>query len=238
MTVNSSVAIKKYIGPQIPSLLKYLLEARRGDPPDLLHRLAEEYGHVVHLRVLPRPMFFVTGHKGVEHMLQNNQHNYQGFNFSHVQLRPLLGNGLLTSEGDIWLKHRRLAQQAFHKPQLEKLSRIMAVTIRNFQEHWETQVGDGATVDIGAEMGLMTLRVVSESLFGTKMGERALHVRDAWPRVLEHLVGRVFNPLRLPDELPLYGNRQYQKSLGLLNDAVYTLISDHRAASEYYINLL
>ncbi len=238
MTTNSSVAVKKYVGPQIPSLLKYLLEARRGDPPDLLHKLAQEYGKVVHLGAIPRSMFFVTGPEGVEHILQSNQHNYQGFNYSHVQLRPLLGNGLLTSEGEIWLKHRRLAQQAFHRPQLEKLSRLMAVTLKNFLDQWETRVGAQATLDIGAEMGLMTLNVVSESLFGTKMGERAAHVRDAWPQVMDHLVGRMFNPLKVPEQLPLYGNRQYQKSLGLLNEAVYTLISEHRAASEGDDNLL
>ena len=240
MITSAPVAAKKYIGPPIPSIISYLLEARRSDLPSLLHKLAQEYGSVVSLNIGfgVRPMFFVTGPEGVGHILQSNQHNYQGFNYSHIQLRPLLGNGLLTSEGDIWLKHRRLAQQAFHKPQLEKLSRLMVVTIKNFIEKWEKDIGDGATLDIGAEMGLMTLRVVTESLFGTHLGERAAHVRDAWPQVMDHLIGRVFNPLQVPEQLPLYGNRQYQKSLGLLNDAIYTLISDHRAAAPEDENLL
>lgn len=238
MTTSSSIAIKKYVGPQIPSFLSYLLQARRGDPPDLLHKLAQEYGNVVHFPFSPRPMFFVTGTEGVEHILQSNQHNYQGFNYSHVQLRPLLGNGLLTSEGETWLKHRRLAQQAFHRRQMEMVSRLIAETIKNFLHSWESGIGNQATIDIGAEMGLMTLSVVTESLFGTKMGERAVHVRDAWPQVMDHLVGRMFNPVRLPDQLPIRGNRQYQKSLGLLNDAIYSLISEHRAAARGDENLL
>jgi len=238
MATISSTTIKKYVGPQIPSLFGYLYQARHGDSPDLLYKLAKEYGNVVRLHLGPRPMFFVTGPKGVEHILQSNQHSYQGFNYSHVQLRPLLGNGLLTSEGEIWYKHRQLAQQAFHKTQLEKISALMAVTIKNFLEQWEIRVGSKATIDIGAEMGLITLSVVSESLFGTKMGDRATQVRDAWPLVMDHLVWRIFNPLRVPEHLPLYGNRRYQKSLGLLNESIYSLISEHRTAAQGDENLL
>jgi len=237
MTVNLPVANKKYVGPRIPSIIKYIPKARRA-LPDLMYQVAKEYGPVIHLRFGMRDVFFVSGPKGVEHVLQSNQHNYRGWNYSHVQLRPLLGNGLLTSEGETWLKHRRLVQQAFLKGQLEKLSRLMAVTIRNFIVQWETCIDSTATLDIGTEMGLLTLSVVTESLFGTKMGKWALRVRDAWPLVMDHLVGRMVNPLRVPEQLPVYGNRQYQKALALLNNAIYMLITEHRAGSHGAENLM
>lgn len=237
MAISSPTAVKKYVGPQIPSLISYLLQARR-DFPHVLFKLSQEYGGVVHLNYGPRPTFFVTGPKGVENILQSNQHAYQGFNYSHVQLRPLLGNGLLTSEGEIWLKHRRLAQQAFHKAQLEKLSRLMTETVKNFIEKWDMEIDRSATVNIGDEMGLMTLGVVSESLFGTKMGERAIRVRDAWPLVLDHMVARMLNPLRVPEQIPSPGNVRYRNSLAMLNEAVYSLIADHRAITEEDGNLL
>ena len=238
MITNSSANTKRYVGPRIPSLASYLLQARRGIYPDLLYKLAQEYGNVIHLNFGLRPIFFVTGAKGVERILQSNQNNYRGFDYSHVQLRPLLGKGLLTSEGEIWLKHRRLAQSAFHKAQLEKISGLMAATITNFLEHWEAYVGSQANLDIGAEMGFMTLRVVTESLFGTNMEEQAVRVRTAWPLIMDHLIGRIFNPIRVPEQLPTYGNRQYQKSLELLNGAIYSLISEHRATSRGAENLL
>ena len=237
MTVNSPVVSKKYVGPRLPTIFKYIPKARHA-LPDLVYQVAEEYGPLVHLRFGRRDVFFVSGPKGVEHVLQSNQHNYRGWNYSHVQLRPLLGNGLLTSDGETWLKHRRLAQQAFHKGQVEKLSSLMVVTIRNFMTQWETRIDNAATIDIGTEMGLMTLSVVTESLFGTQMGEWAVRVRDAWPLVMDHLVGRMVNPLHVPERLPVYGNRQYQKSLALLNNAIYMLITEHRAGPQGDENLM
>src|SRR5689334_13416613 len=116
MTTQTISHTKKHPRFKKRSLIRYLFKANRNQP-NLLYNLAKEYGDVIHFQFGPRRVFFVTSLRGVEHILQNNQHNYRGFNYSHVKLRPLLGNGLLTSEGDLWLKHRRLAQQAFHREQ-------------------------------------------------------------------------------------------------------------------------
>lgn len=235
--ISSPIATKKHVGPRIPFMLQHLPRVHQ-DLPDLLHELVQQYGNVVRLPLGPRPVFLVASPKGVEHVLQNNQHNYQGWDYSHVQLRQLLGNGLLTSEGETWLNHRRLAQQAFHNGQLEKLSRIMEMTIKNSLDQLEIRVATTATLDIGREMGLMTLRIVTESLFGTNMGEWAIRIRDAWPLVLDHIARRLINPLPLPGQLYANGNRQYQKSLAILNDAINMLISTHRAATKENETLL
>jgi cytochrome P450 len=237
MTTQTISHIKKHPRFKKRSLIRYLFKANRNQP-NLLHHLAKEYGDFIHFQFGPRHVFFVTSLKGVEHILQNNQHNYRGFNYSHVKLRPLLGNGLLTSEGDLWLKHRRLAQQAFHKEQLVKLSKLMVTTMTHFLDGWDQRVRAQSVQDVGAEMGLFTLEVVSQALFGAKIGDRAARVRDAWPQVMEHMVRRLVNPLRLPEQLPVFWNRPYKKSLGLLNDTIYSLISEHRANSQDDGNLL
>ena len=237
MTTETLLSVRNGVRPKKRAVLSYLLKARR-DQPNLLYRLAQEYGNMVHLQLGSQTIFFVTGPVGVEHVLQSNQHNYRGFNYSHVKLRPLLGNGLLTSEGELWLKHRRLAQQAFHKEQMEQVSRLMVVTIQDFLARWQARVDSQAVQDIGAEMGLLTLAVVCESLFGTRIGERAAYVRDAWPQVLDHLVKRMVNPLHLPENIPVHGNRQYRQSLDLLNETIYSLISDYRTTEQETGNLL
>lgn len=231
MTILSSSTKTDYPGPRTLSLLSYLVNARQVSP-DLLHQLAQEYGNVVHVRLGYRPKFLISSPAGVEQILQSNQHNYHGFDYSHATLRPLLGNGLLTSEGDTWRKHRRLAQQAFHKEQLEKLSRIMVITIRNFVDTWSSRARPGLTLDIGDEMGLLTIAVVTDALFGNDLGQQAVRVREAWPRVMDHLVARMLNPFRLPDRLPIPHHLEYQRSLGLLNETVYSLITHHRLSGQ------
>jgi cytochrome P450 len=231
MTVNSSLTKTDYAGPQRLSLLSYLVNARHASP-DLLYQLSGQYGNVVLVRLGRRPKFLVSGAVGAEHVLQSNQHNYQGFSYSHDTLRPLLGNGLLTSEGETWLKHRRLAQQAFHKGQLEKLSKIMVITVRNFLDTRHGQAPTRVTVDIGSETALLTMAVVTNTLFGNNIGEQAVRVREAWPRVMEHLVARMVNPFQLPDRVPIPNNRQYQKSLGFLNETIARFISNGRASPQ------
>jgi cytochrome P450 len=231
MTILRSSTKTDYLGPRTLSLLSYLVNARQVSP-DLLYQLAQQYGSVVRVRLGQRPKFLVSGPAGVEHVLQSNQHNYHGFDYSHTTLRPLLGNGLLTSEGETWLKHRRLAQQAFHRDQLEKLSRIMVITIKDFVDTWSSQARPRLTLDIGDEMGLLTIAVVTDALFGNDLGQQAARVREAWPRVMDHLVGRMLNPFRLPDRLPIPHHLEYQKSLGLLNETVYRLIANYRLSGQ------
>jgi cytochrome P450 len=231
MTILPASTKTNYPGPRTLSLLSYLVNARQVSP-DLLHRLAQQYGSVVRVPLGQRPKFLVSGPAGVEHILQSNQHNYHGFDYSHETLRPLLGNGLLTSEGETWRKHRRLAQQAFHRDQLEKLSRIMVITIKGFVATWSNRAGPRHTLDIGQEMGLLTIAVVTDALFGNDLGRQAVRVREAWPRVMDHLVGRMLNPFRLPDRLPIPDHLAYQKSLGLLNETVYSLIVNHRLSGQ------
>src|ERR1700752_2063080 len=238
MTTISSLTKTSYVRLQNLSLLSYLVDARNASPDLLYNKLAQQYGSIIQVRLGRKPKFLVTSPAGVEHILQSNQHNYQGFSYSHDILRPLLGNGLLTSEGETWLKHRRLAQQAFHRNELEKLSSSMVLTMKNFIDAWNVRTQSNAIMNMGSEMGLLTMAVVTDALFGNNIGEQATHVRDAWPLVMDHLVSRMTNPFHLPDLIPIPGNLQYRKSLRLLNETIYGLISNYRLAPQKDVNLL
>jgi hypothetical protein len=107
----------------------------------------------------------------------------------------------------------------------------MVLTVKDFLDTWMSRAHPLVTVDIGAEMGLLTMAVGTDALFGNNLGPQAVRVREAWPLVMDHLVGRMLNPFRLPEQVPIPTHLAYQKSLGLLNETIYNVISNHRASA-------
>ena len=107
----------------------------------------------------------------------------------------------------------------------------MVLTVKDFLDTWMSRAHPLVTVDIGAEMGLLTMAVGTDALFGNNLGPQAVRVREAWRLVMDHLVGRMLNPFRLPEQVPIPTHLAYQKSLGLLNETIYNVISNHRASA-------
>ena len=85
------------------------------DRLSFLLELAKTYGDIVHLRLGPTSAVLVFHPDGVQHVLQDNHANYTKKTRAFAGLKPLLGNGLLVSDGDFWLRQRRLMQPAFHR---------------------------------------------------------------------------------------------------------------------------
>lgn len=110
--------------------------------------------------------------KIIQHILQKNHRNYPKSPLHFEKLAYFLGNGLLTSTGDYWLRQRRLIQPGFHRRRLAALTDIMQQTIEEQLERFAKRLHE--PVDIYTEMMEMAFRVVAASLFGTAIGEAEL----------------------------------------------------------------
>ena len=89
--------------------------------------------------------------------------------------RPLLGDGLLTSEGDLHRRQRRLTQLAFHGAQIRGYARVMAEEAAHGRPRRRT---DGARLDVAADMAAVTLRIVGWTLFTTDLSADASTVTE------------------------------------------------------------
>src|SRR5438874_298701 len=107
-------------GPHGHWLLGCMRQFRR-DLLGFTMQTSRQYGHYVRIRFLPGyPLYLLTHPEAVEHIMQKHHRNYRK---PDVLVRPmalLMGNGLFTSEGDFWLRQRRMMQPAFHRPQLAR----------------------------------------------------------------------------------------------------------------------
>lgn len=110
----------------------------------------------------------------IQHVLQKNHRNYRKSPMHFDKLAHFLGYGLLTSEGDYWLRQRRLIQPSFHRTRLAALTDIMQQVVDDFIIKFDIAIQAGKPVDIAAHMMELAFDVVARSLFSTNLVEADL----------------------------------------------------------------
>ena len=97
---------------------------------------------------------------------------------------------MLTSDGDTWLRQRRLSQPAFHRERIAALSGQMAATTGELLERWQVYASNGQPVDVAAEMMRVALAIVGRALFSIDLSSEAGNLEEAVLVVLDHIVWR------------------------------------------------
>lgn len=213
-------------GPAGRHCIGDLLAARR-DRLELLMRLSDEYGDIVRFHLGPRPFILVNHPGAIGHVLQDNYANYRkGVGLSHAG--ALLGEGLLTSEGETWLRQRRLIQPAFHRSQIEKFVSVIAGHTRSMLERWHHHATAGESVEVHTEMLRLTLRVLGTSMLGTDIENDARAVGAGLTSAMEHAVGRMMLPVNLPEWMPTPGALRNRRTLRMLDGVIDRIVKRHR----------
>src|SRR6266700_765209 len=170
MSVMAAASRTVPAGPIGHFLLGNLLDISR-DQLGFLLDCARTYGDRVELRFGRRRIVVLNSPRDVEEVLVNQQRNFKKGYFYRV-LAPLLGNGLLSSEGDFWLRQRRLAQPAFHRDRISAYGSIMVRHTERMLAGWQA----GTVRDIHADMTQLTLEIIAKTLFDADVHGEA---RDA-----------------------------------------------------------
>jgi cytochrome P450 len=142
--------------------------------------------------------------------------------------RLLLGNGLLTSDGDSWLRQRRLAQPAFKPSRVAAYGETMVAYAERLIAGWKA----GETRDLQPEMTRLTLEITAKTLFGADIGTDAADVGAALADALASFDVRVSSWFPLPYWVPTPTNRRLVKAVKRLDAIVYRIINERRAGGE------
>jgi cytochrome P450 len=148
-------------------------------------RLSARYGDTIRLPYSPGHNFYLLSRpEHAEHVLAANQDNYVKA-VTYRPLRALIGDGLLTSEGDRWRQHRRLIQPVFSRRHVATFGPVMTDAARRLAARWDS-VPDGAEINVAAQMNAVTLDIAGQALFGSDLsGDAAMmgQALDAGQRV-------------------------------------------------------
>src|ERR671939_474726 len=165
---------------------------------EFLQRLARDYGDIVYFRMGPQDAFFLNHPDYVKDVLVTHHQSFMKGR-ALQRAKRLLGEGLLTSEGEFHRRQRRLAQPAFHRQRIASYGAVMTTYAARTASRWH----DGETLDISQEMMRLTLAIVGKTLFDADVEAEADEIGAALTAVME-----LFDYLLMPfsellEKLPL-----------------------------------
>jgi cytochrome P450 len=220
-------------GPRGAPLVGSALDLRR-DVLGTYERARRAYGDVVRFVAGPpgiRATLYAVFHPdAVRRVLAGEADGYRKDNRFYEELRWALGDGLLNSQDERWLRQRRFIQPLFTRRRIAGYAQSMAGEAGDLVARWRPWAAAAKPVDLHAEMSRLTLRVVGRLLFGSDVERAVPVVAKAFPILGEYARGRAFSPARLPRGWPTPSNRRAARAQRAVYGVCDELIAQRRAA--------
>ncbi len=197
------------------------------DPLAMLTRTGQ-MGRVSRLRFINAITYLAAHPDDVKHVLVDNHRAYhKGFGLQ--ALKPVVGEGLLTSEGETHSRQRRLIQPAFHRKRIEAYADTMVALTDALIAPWR----DGQSLDLHAELMHLTMLIVAKSLFDADVQDSSGQLGTSITRLIEaYDMSRVGPIGQFIDKFDIKRNRARAHNLAVLDGMIYDLIRTRRADAE------
>ncbi|MEM6559077.1 MAG: cytochrome P450 [Myxococcota bacterium] len=195
------------------------------DPIRYLGEVHATYGDVAYVRLLTRPAYYVQDPELVEDVLVKNARAYSK-DILLRELKLLMGDGLLTSEGNFWRRQRKLASPFLARRQIE----LYANDMRRLALDYVRELPEQSNVDVHKEMTALTLAIVNKTLFGSDLKADPSRVGHNLDVVMDYFY-RVSRSLRryIPTWVPTRDNRNAAAAIAELDSVVFAIIDQRRA---------
>ncbi len=199
------------------------------DPVRTMLRAQREVGDLARLRFGPFWFHLLSDPAEVYSVLVEKHKHYSKRTPGYNMLSQVLGQGLLTSEGELWRRQRRVAQPAFHKKQIAGLVDVMRVASEDLADAWSPAASRFEVIDVANEMSKITLRIAGETLFGVDLSDDSAEVSTALDRMMQGFMHLMASPLpMISGALPLPRNVRMKRDVAELDRVVREIISERR----------
>ena len=149
-------------GPGSSGGLTSLLHRNQTGILENFARMRKEYGDIVYTKFGPIHNYILFHPEDVNYVLVKNQKNFvKGIGYDGFRL--LVGQGLVTSDGDMWRQQRKMMSPHFTPNAMRNYSNMMAETVNHMLEGWETAAQRGETLHMDTEMMRLTMSIISRA---------------------------------------------------------------------------
>ena len=188
---------------------------------------AQKYGDIVFFKVGNERIYLFNHPDLIRDVLVTNQKNFTKSR-ALVRAKRVLGEGLLTSEGEFHLRQRRLAQPAFHRDRIAAYGRSMVDYAARTSSRWR----DGEQLDIHDGMMKLTLAIVAKTLFSADVEEEATEIGEALTVAFEAFNVGILPFSEILEKLPLRYIKRFEAARARLDATIYRIIDERRASGE------
>ncbi len=209
-------------GPRGLPIAGSVFEALR-DPLELFMTGTRDHGDVVGFHMLHLPYVLLTNPEAIRHVLVENHKNYEKSR-NYIGLKHVLGQGLVTSEGELWRRQRRLAQPAFHRERIQSFVRAMSECTADMLGRWEGE----NELDVHKEMMRLTFRVVGRALLSRDLDGDASAIGEALTVGLHWANDYAETLFPIPPSVPTLKNMRLKKAMKTFDDLIFGAIAERR----------
>jgi len=210
-------------GPKGSRLLGVMPEFNR-DPLAFIER-CREFGDVVRMRFLYLHAYFLYNPDHIEQVLSSNARNFiKSRTLRSPFFRRLVGQGLLTSEGELWKRQRRLAQPAFHRQRISNYAQTMVSFSERMIEGWRND----EVRDIYRDMMRLTLEVVVKTLFSADVSGDADQVGRVLSEIVKPFASQATLKWIVDNRLPTTTHRRFNAAANEIDKIIYRIIAERR----------
>ena len=189
---------------------------------DYLTTAHQQYGDIFRLDLGPTDAIVLNHPRHVQYVLRDNVRNYRKGGSMWASLRSMFGNGLVVSEGDFWLRQRRMMQPHFHRTYIAGLFELMLTEIDKQLAQWPQTA---ESFNLTKAFNQITMQVIVRTMFGAQLGETEFQrLSEAMTHALDYiLIGTIGEAL--PKWMPLPGKRRYAAARRTFDEIVYDVIA-------------
>ncbi|MEM7334169.1 MAG: cytochrome P450 [Chloroflexota bacterium] len=237
-----TIAVEKQARP-VPikeeSIISALLSGAISAPIKPFENNWRELGDFYYYQVRNFPVSIISHPKYAQEVLIRQRDVFQKMGKSPRGdvLALVLGDGLITNhDTDSWLSQRRMMQPMFHRKRLASLSEKMVDGGQRMLDRW-SKLSPGATVDINDEMMLVTMDIISQSLFSSDVMNDAGRVGSSVTEALHFAFSRR-GLFTFPLSWPLPAHRRFRKAMTVIDEVVYNFIDQRQGHEHEFDDLL